>query len=56
MEILLLQVHKKKLRGVIRDSELKFDSHITESCLKVSEVRSALCRISNFMSTETEHL
>ena len=42
----------EKLLGVIIDSELKFENHITEICLKVSKKISALCRISSFMSLE----
>ena len=40
----------EKLRGVITDSESKFDNHI--KCLKVSKKINALCRISSFMSLE----
>ena len=43
---------QKKLLGVIIDSELKFENHITELCLKVSKKVNALCRISSFMSLE----
>ena len=42
----------EKLLGVIIDSELKFENHITELCLKVSKKINALCRISSFMSLE----
>ena len=42
----------EKLLGVIIDSELKFENHITEICLKVSKKINALCRISSFMSLE----
>ena len=42
----------EKLLGVIIDSELKFENHITEMCLKVSKKINALCRISSFMSLE----
>ena len=43
---------REKLLGVIIDSELKFENHITEICLKVSKKINALCRISSFMSLE----
>ena len=39
----------EKLLGVIIDSELKFENHINEICLKVSR-KYARCRISSFMS------
>ena len=39
----------KKLIGVIIDSELKFENHITEICLNVSKKINALWRISSFM-------
>ena len=42
----------EKLLGVIIDSELKFENHITEICLKASKKINALCRISSFMSLE----
>ena len=42
----------EKLLGVTIDSELKFENHITELCLKVSKKINALCRISSFMSLE----
>ena len=42
----------EKLLGVTIDSELKFENHITEICLKVSKKINALCRISSFMSLE----
>ena len=42
----------EKLLGVIIDSELKFENHITELCLKVSKKCNPLCRISSFMSLE----
>ena len=42
----------EKLLGVIIDSELKFENHITEICLKVSKKINALYRISSFMSLE----
>ena len=34
------------------DSELKFENHIAELCLKVSKKINTLCRISSFMSLE----
>ena len=40
----------EKLLGVITDSELKFENHITKLCLKVSKKKNALCHISSFMS------
>ena len=42
----------EKLPGVIIDSELKFENHISEICLKVSKKVNAVCRISSFMSLE----
>ena len=42
----------EKLLVVITDSELKFENHITEICLKVSKKIKALCRVSSFMSLE----
>ena len=42
----------EKLLGVIIYSELKFENHITEICLKVRKKINALCRISSFMSLE----
>ena len=42
----------EKLLGVIIDSELKFENHITKLCLKVSKKINTLCRISSFMSLE----
>ena len=39
----------EKLLGVTIDSELKFENHIREICLKVSKKNDALCRISSFM-------
>ena len=42
----------EKLLGVIIDSELKFENHITEICLKVSKKNNALWRISSFRSLE----
>ena len=42
----------ERLLGVIIDSELKFDYHITELCLKVSKKINALCHISSFMSLD----
>ena len=41
-----------KLLGVIIDSELKFENHITEICRKASKKINAVCRISSFMSLE----
>ena len=44
--------HEKLLRVII-DSELKFQNHITELCLKVSKKKTnALCRTTSFMSLE----
>ena len=37
----------EKLLGVTIDSELKFENHIKELCLKVSKKINALCRISS---------
>lgn len=34
----------KKLLGITIDSELKFENHITELCLKASQKFNALCR------------
>ena len=42
----------EKLLGVIIDSELKFENHITEVCFKVSKKTNALCRMPSFMSLE----
>ena len=42
----------EKLLGVITDSELKFENHITGICLKVSKKINALCRISSFVPLE----
>ena len=42
----------EKLLGVIIDSELKFENHITEICLKICKKINALGRISSFMSLE----
>ena len=42
----------EKLLGVVIDSELKFENHITDKCLKVSKKINTLCRISSFMSLE----
>ena len=42
----------EKLLGVIIDSELKIENHISEICLKVSRKINSLCRISSFMSLE----
>ena len=39
-----------KLLGVIIYSELKFENHVTELCLKVSKKINGLCLISSFMS------
>ena len=51
-EFLLLQATTKLLLGVTTDSELTFENHITELCLKVSKKLNALCRVSDYMSTE----
>ena len=42
----------EKLLGIIIDSKLKSENHITELCLKVSKKINAVCRISSFMSLE----
>ena len=42
----------EKLLGVKIDSELKFENHIKELCLKVDKKINALCHISSFMSLE----
>ena len=44
--ISLVASSHEKLLAVIIDSELKFENHITELCLKVSEKNNALCRTS----------
>ena len=41
-----------KLLGIIIDSKLNFNEHISKWCKKVSQKIHALARISNFMSTE----
>ena len=48
----LAAISHEKLLGVIIDSELKFENHITEICPKVSKSINALYRISSFMSLE----
>ena len=47
--ISLAASYHEELLGVIIDSELKIENHITEICLKVSK---KLCRISSSMSLE----
>ena len=42
----------EKVLGVILHSELRFENHITELCLKVSKKINALCHISSFLSLE----
>ena len=42
----------EKLLVVTIDSELKFENHIKELCLKVDKKNNALCHISSFMSLE----
>ena len=37
MKLLLLQISHEKLLGVTIDSELTFENHITELCIKVSK-------------------
>ena len=49
-DISLAASSHEKLLGVIIDSELKFENHITEIRLKVSKKINALSRISSFMS------
>ena len=51
-EIPLAASSHEILLGVTIDSDLKFEYHITELCLKVSKKLNALCRISNSMSLE----
>ena len=46
-EIPVTASSQKKLLGVAIESELKFENHITESCLKVSQKLKALCCISS---------
>ena len=42
----------EKLLGVTIDSELKFENHIKELCLKVGKKNNAVCHISSSMSLE----
>ena len=42
----------EKLLGVTIDSELKFENHIKELCLKVGKKINAVCHISSSMSLE----
>ena len=51
-EIPLTTSFHDKLLGVTIGSELKFESHITKLCLKVSIKLNTLCRISNSTSLE----
>ena len=50
--LLLAASYQKKLIGAKRDSELKFENHMAELCLKVRKMFNAFCRIPNFVSLE----
>ena len=43
---------KETLIGVLIDSELRFDEHISLICTKVDRKQNTLGRIANFMSNE----
>ena len=50
--ILLAASSHEKLLGVTIDSELKFENHIKELCLKVDKKNKVLCHMSSSMSLE----
>ena len=51
-EISLAASFHEKLLGVTIDSELKFENHIKELCLKVDKKNKVLCHMSSSMSLE----
>ena len=44
--------NEEKLLGILLDSKLNFDSHITSLCKKAGQKRSALARISHYLSQD----
>ena len=46
----------EKLLGITKDSDLKFDQHISDLCNKVSKNINALCRIRSYMSLEKRRI
>ena len=51
-DALLWEEDSAKLLGIIKDSSLTFDSHVTMLCRKASQKLTAISRLSNFMSQE----
>ena len=46
----------EKLLGITKDSDLKFDQHISDLCNKGSKNINALCRIRSYMSLEKRRI
>ena len=46
----------KKLLGITKDSDLKFDQNISDLCNKGSKNINALCRIRSYMSLEKRRI
>ena len=48
--------NQQELLGILRDSHLTFDDHITNICRKVSQKLNALTRVSTYMDIPKRHL
>ena len=51
-----LLVPMKKLLGILLDSRLNFDSHITSLCKKTDQKPSALARINHYLTQDKKLL
>ena len=48
--------NEKKLLGILLDSKLNFDSHITSLCKKADQKPSALARINHYLTQDQKLL
>ena len=48
--------NEKKLLGILLDSKLNFDSHITSLCKKTDQKPSSLARINNYLTQDQKLL
>ena len=48
--------NEEKLLGILLDSKLSFDSHITSLCKKAGQKHSALARINHYLTTDQKSL